>query len=223
MKILIPCMLVILLASACNNNSREYGDNSETNLTKEFVEDSYAAKKEGYKKGYEDGYNDGYGWYHHGVNYNDRSNYKTDYAIRAYKNSYQDGYNEGYEEGETRNKAERERERLSDWHNWEKEDVNGLYIYLDGVENDDAAEYVAREQYEGEYIREGWQYFAKINHTWGNYNVTLGKRVNSKLYNIRGSDIYIHFRWLPDVSSGDEGVLDWSGTFSSFYKKPDNP
>lgn len=223
MKNIIPCMLVILLATACNNNSRKYSDNSETSRTEELVEeDTYAAKKEGYNKGYEDGYNDGYGWFQHGVIYNDRNNYQTDDAIRAYKNGYENGYNEGYDEGEAKKKAEKERERLSDWHNWEDEDVDGLYIYLDGVEDDDVAEYIAREKYEGEYIRGGWRYYAKIDYTWGNYEVVLGERVNSKLYKVRGSDIYIHFKWLPDVSSGDEGILDWSGTFSSFYKKPDN-
>ena len=33
----------------------------------------------------------------------------------------------------------------------------------------------------------------------------------NNLFKIYGSNIYIHFKWgLPDVDSGDEGVLDWS-------------
>lgn len=112
---------------------------------------------------------------------------------------------------------------MSDWHNWDDEDVDGLYVYLAGVDDEDQAEYISRERYEGEYVREGWKYFAKINYQWGEYDVVLGERVSSRLYKIRGNDIYIHFKWgLPDVSAGDEGVLDWSGSFSSFYKKPDN-
>ena len=219
----LSIFLTLLLLSACggSNGSSNYSHNESTE--QQIVEDSSGAKKQGYNKGYEDGYSDGYGWFQHGVSYNDRNSYQTENAQIAYKNGYSEGYDEGYDEGEAKQKAERERARLSDWHNWESEDVDGLYIYLDGVDDDDVAEYVASEHYEGEYIREGWKYFAKISHQWGEYEVTLGKRVSSNLYKIRGNDIYIHFKWgLPDVSSGDEGVLDWSGSFSSFYKKPDN-
>ena len=77
---------------------------------------------------------------------------------------------------------------------------------MEGVEDNDVAEYVARENYEGEYLREGWKYFAKINYPWGEYKVTLGERIDSDLYKVQGTDIYIHFTWgLPDVNYGDEG------------------
>lgn len=135
---------------------------------------------------------------------------------------YGSGYNEDMDEEERWEEAERERAMLSDWHNWEDEDVDGLYVYLEDVDDDDVADYIAREYYDGEYIREGWKYYAKIDQTWGEYDVTLGEKESSHLYRIRGSEIYIHFRWMADVCSGDEGVLDWSGTFSSFYKKPDS-
>ena len=215
-------LIIGLIATACNgsnSSSNNYASSETTEQQK--VEDTDDAERCGYNKGYDDGYSDGYGWLQHGVSYNASNTYQTDDAQRAYKSGYDEGYNNGYDEGEALQKSEREKARLSDWHNWEDEDVDGLYVYLDGVEDDDVADYVARENYEGEYIREGWKYFAKISHTWGEYEVTLGERVCSNLYKIRGSDIYIHFKWgLPDVSSGDEGVLDWSGTFSSFYKKP---
>lgn len=212
---------VAFLLTSCDFKQRN--NTSKNNEQTILTEDSYEAKRIGYNKGYQDGYSDGYGWMEHGVSYNDRSYYQTDEALRAYRNGYSNGYDEGYYEGESKQKAERERARLSDWHNWEDEDVDALYVYLEGVEDDDVAEYIARERYEGSYIRKGWKYFAKIDYTWGEYNVTLGESIDSDLYKVQGTDIYIHFTWgLPDVSYGDEGVLDWSGTFSRFYKKPDN-
>lgn len=224
MKNILFYILLAFFIISCNGNSKKNNDNNYNSTeVEEIVEDSYEAKKEGYNKGYEDGYNDGYGWYEHGVSYNSRNHYLTDDAISSFKKGYDAGYNDGYSEGEAKKKAEKERERLSDWHNWEDEDVDALYVYLDGVEDDDVADYIAHEHYEGEYIRVGFKYYAKVDYTWGEYEITLGERISSDLYKIRGSDIYIHFKWgLPDVSSGDEGVLDWSGSFSSFYKKPDN-
>lgn len=241
---MIKSLLVVVALSftACNNNSKKYSDNSETDQTDQterIVEDANEAKTNGYNRGYEDGWSDGYGWKEHGVSYNDKNSYQTEDAIRAYKSGYENGYNEGYNKGEAKYKSdyvdtyneryeereaqkEAEKERLNDWHNWEDEDVDGLYIYLDGVDDDDVAENIAREDYDGEYIRYGWDYYAKISYTWGEYKITLGRRINAKFYKVKESDIYIHFKWLPDVSTGDEGILDWSGKFSSFYKKPDN-
>lgn len=215
-------ILLTFFLAACSSGG--YNNSQTTHSSEQTISENISsAQSEGYNKGYEDGYSDGYGWLQHGVSYNSYNNYQTEEGQNLYKRGYDNGYNEGYEEGESKQKAERERARLSDWHNWEDEDVDGLYVYLDGVEDDDVADYYAREYYDGEYIREGWKYYAKVSQTWGEYEITLGERVCSNLYKIRGKDIYIHFKWgFPDVSSGDEGVLDWSGSFSSFYKKPDS-
>ena len=213
-------LLLILLLSSCGG--RSYRSTNSEDEESSVTEDISSAKQQGYNQGYDDGYRAGYGWCEHGVYYNDQNNYQTKDGQNTYKRGYDEGYDEGYSEGEAKIIAERKAEKMRDPHNWESEDVDGLYIYLDDVEDDDLADYIAREKYEGEYIREGWDYYAKISYTWGGYEVTLGERVASNLYKIRGSDIYIHFKLgLPDVSSGDEGVLDWSGTFSTFYKKPD--
>lgn len=215
--LLILCLGIIL--SSCGGSSSSNSDNSYNDETA-ISEDISSAQKQGYKKGYDDGYRAGYGWCQNGVYYNDQNNYQTEDGQRIYKRGYSDGYNNGYSEGEEKIKAERKAERMKDPHNWESEDVDGLYVYLEDVEDDDEADYIAREYFDGEYIREGWNYYAKISKTWGEYEITLGERISSHLYKIRGSDIYVHFKWLPDVSSGDEGVLDWSGSFSTFYKKP---
>lgn len=227
MKHTLFLILLILQVSACNKKtssnsyegSNSCNDYNDTNSTEKPIEYSDAAKKEGYKKGYEDGFSDGYNGLEHGEYFNDRNCYETDDAIRIYKYYYEEAYHQGYNEGAKKKK----RERLSNWHNWEKKDVDGIYIYMQGVDDDEQAAYYAKENYEGEYIREGWKYFAKINWKWGKYKIILGDRVSSNLYQVRGQMFYIHFRWgIPDVRSGNEGVLDWKGNFSSFYKKPDD-
>lgn len=219
MKRISYILFLLLIISCSNSGSRKYTDSSQS----EVAEDTYAAKEEGYKKGYEDGYNDGYGWLENGTSYNDRTSYTTEDGINAYKGGYRDGYEEGYEEGENLQKEERKKAKQNDWHNWDKEDVDGLFVYLEDVDNDEMADYIAQEHYEGKYIRKGWKYFAKIDYSWGEYKITLGDEIDSDLYQISGSEIYVHFSWgLPDVSSGDDGVLDWSGSFSAFYKKPND-
>ena len=213
----IILILSLLFLYGCGSS----GSNSNSNESEDITEDSDQARREGYTKGYDDGYNAGYGWCEYGVYYDDGNNYQTYNAQSSYKNGYRDGYGEGYEVGESEQKGERERARLSDWHNWESEDVDGVYVLLDGVKNDDEAQYYADEYYDGEYICEFGDYYAKKHVSYGEYEITLGSKVSSKLYRISGGDLYIHFKWLPDVSWGDEGVLDGSGSFSTFYKKPD--
>lgn len=219
MKHYILILVAIMLLASCDSKKKNW--DSETESTEEIQEkiqeDSNEAQKLGYKKGYDDGYEDGYEAKRHGYNYNSNNSYQTDEAQSAYKSGYSNGYDDGYKEGE----AKKKEEILSNWQNWEDEDVDAIYVLMEGVETDEDAEYIAEKYYDGEYIRDGWQYYAKISLSWGEYRITLGTRVNSHLYKIIGSDKYIHFKWLPDVDSGDDGVLKWSGHFSSFYKKPD--
>lgn len=218
MKKILFYLLAVLLITACNSKSNNASNDSETATV---TEDSGGAKTQGYNKGYQDGYDDGYGWKAYMVGYNHANSYQTSDAYNAYLNGYKEGYDQGYKEGEEAIKAEREKEKLRDWHNWEKEDVDGIYICLEGVTDEDEARYIANERYDGEYVEEWGDYYAKVSQRIDNYNITLGQRISSRFYSIRGRDLYIRFKWIsPDVSSGDEGVLDYKGTFNYFYKKP---
>lgn len=240
------CFIVALFFTACHGNSvnteNDSNESAQTEETEEIpaalateedpsveiYEDEYYAKEEGKKDGLEDGYNDGFNYGLRGMSYDDGNSYQTDDAINAYKNGYDEGYAEGFskweEEEEERLEIEEEKERQRDWHNWEMIPVDGLYILLEDVDDDAIADYVARERYEGEYIRDNWNYYAKISHSSGEYEITIGNRINSYLYKVQGSDVYIHFKYSsPSVRYGNEGVLKWSGPYSSyFYKKPSN-
>ncbi len=51
----------------------------------------------------------------------------------------------------------------------------------------------------------------------GTYNVEIGERVHSRMYQIKGTNLYMEFRYSPFFSMFDEGVLEWpfygNGTF----------
>lgn len=126
MKKILFYLLAVLLITACNSKSNNASNDSETATV---TEDSGGAKTQGYNKGYQDGYDDGYGWKAYMVGYNHANSYQTSDAYNAYLNGYKEGYDQGYKEGEEAIKAEREKEKLRDWHNWEKEDVDGIYVW----------------------------------------------------------------------------------------------
>ncbi len=53
----------------------------------------------------------------------------------------------------------------------------------------------------------------------GEYKVEIGDKLNSYVYNLRGTNLYIKFRYSPYLYKFDEGVLVWSGYGSgTFYK-----
>ena len=215
MKKLLYLLLIATFFVACGkkSNSGSY-DNSNTET---ITENTNSANNEGYQKGYDDGYSDGYGWKEHGYSYNDGNSYTTNEGINAYKNGYSNGYDEGYSEGENRYKAE----KMSDWHNWEDEDIKGFYVELEGCENSDQADYISREYYEGEYIEYWGRYFAKTSVNSGEFEIELGERVSSKLFAIKGTKTFIYFKWSTSLSCGDEGIIDVFASRGTFYEKPD--
>lgn len=52
----------------------------------------------------------------------------------------------------------------------------------------------------------------------GKYNVEIGDKVGSKVYNIRGTNLYVEFRFNPFLFRFDEGLLDWGYGHGTFYK-----
>jgi len=53
----------------------------------------------------------------------------------------------------------------------------------------------------------------------GTYKVEVYK-VSSKLYQIRGTNIYMYFRFSPFLYNFDEGVLEVSYGSGTFYEEP---
>jgi len=53
----------------------------------------------------------------------------------------------------------------------------------------------------------------------GTYKVEVNK-VSSKLYQIRGTNIYMYFRFSPFLFSFDKGILEVSSSRGRFYEEP---
>ena len=94
-----------------------------------------------------------------------------------------------------------------EYEDWEKHDVKGLYVE---VESEDEADIVEDDRYFAKYRRL----------SSGVYKVEVSEKVTSKLWKIRGTDLYMYFRFNPFLFKWDEGVLDWDGYDGAFYKKP---
>ena len=109
----------------------------------------------------------------------------------------------------------------NDFHNWKEDEISAFYVEIEDCESDEKAEYISNKYYLGEYIQEGYRYFARTTVKNGTYEAEVGEKVSNKLFKIKGTDIFMLFRWLPDASKWDEGVLDVWNNKGSFYKKPD--
>jgi hypothetical protein len=116
---------------------------------------------------------------------------------------------------------------------WEQHDVKGFYekheiniakneyanIEYDAVDKDGNSIYSTRIEYKdtdyGEFI-----YFTKTKISSGLYEIEVYEKVNSKLWQVKGKNIYLLFRYNPYLYKYDEGVLDVSYRDGIFYKKP---
>lgn len=90
---------------------------------------------------------------------------------------------------------------------WESHDVKGLYIE---IENENDADF-----------EEDGRYFQRTKRlSRGEYEVEVNEKVSSKVWKIKGTKFYILFRFNPFLYKFDKGVLEWTGSNGTFYKKP---
>lgn len=236
--------LFSILISSCgersnnNDNNEEegkYNNDNPTNLNPtEFFnldifeeeteeetppEDTTIAYHKGFDNGYETGHSDGYNDLYHGFNYDDSNDYKTEDGRKAFKEGFSEGYDSGFKEGQ----EDLKEEILSDPYRWESEDIKGFYVRLEGIYDSDVAEYYAEEYYEGEYFEDWGYYYAKTSDIRsGEYEIELGQRITNKLFNVKGTDLYIYFKWSTDLSKGDRGIVDIFSGHGTFYINPYN-
>jgi hypothetical protein len=116
---------------------------------------------------------------------------------------------------------------------WEQNDVKGFYekhqinlknneyieIENDAIDKDGNSIYSSRIGYNDTYYGE-FIYFTKIKVKSGQYEIEVNEKVNSKLWQVRGKNLYLHFRFNPFLFKWDEGVLEVSYNNGVFYKKP---
>lgn len=92
---------------------------------------------------------------------------------------------------------------------WDKNDIVRFYKKIELPDN-------SLDSDEDELNRE---IYVPTNVKNGTYEVELSK-VYSKLYQLKGTDIYIFFRYSPYYYTSDEGILEVSYNSGTFYKKP---
>jgi hypothetical protein len=96
----------------------------------------------------------------------------------------------------------------SNWENWAQHDIARLYekVELDSYSIDK----------DGNEINE---VFVPTKIDNGTYKVEVYK-ISSKFYQVKGTNIYMYFRYAPYMYNYDKGVLDVSYSSAIFYKKP---
>ena len=232
MKKLLYLFLLLIFAS-CGNKSNSDSSNNATNPESDDNSVYYAdIAIEGYNTGYEHGANDGW-----------NDNYKSSFTLSCNFKAGKAAYNkELAKRTETARQVLEEYESSNvtvsttstpntysspntstaetDFHNWEEDEIRAFYVEIEDCESDEKAEYISNEYYLGEYIQEGYRYFAKTSVKNGTYEAEVGEKVSSKLFKIKGTDVFMLFKWLPNASKWDEGILDVWANKGSFYKKP---
>jgi hypothetical protein len=116
---------------------------------------------------------------------------------------------------------------------WEQHDVKGFYqkhqinlskneyinIDFDALDDDGNSIYSSRIEYKDTEFGE-FTYFTKIKVNDGLYDIEVYEKVNSKLWQVKGKNIYLLFRYNPYLYKWDEGILEVSYRDGVFYKKP---
>jgi hypothetical protein len=63
-------------------------------------------------------------------------------------------------------------------------------------------------------------YFVPTKVKDGVYEIEVSEKISSKLWQIKGTNIYMYFRYNPYLYKFDEGILNVSYSSGIFYKKP---
>ena len=224
------------------------GNKSNSNSSIDYAEIREKGYNNGYEQGYYDGRNNNSYLTSYTLFSLDNYGKQSPYYESGYKQGYDKGYKEGKITSKAESSSSREVEynntdqvtvttsstpnvydipsssyeekKDGDFHNWEEDEIRAFYVEIEDCESDEKAEYISNEYYLGEYIVEGGRYFAKASAKNGTYEAELGEKVSSKLFKIKGTDMFVLFKWLPNASKWDEGVLEVWGNKGSFYKKP---
>ena len=97
-----------------------------------------------------------------------------------------------------------------DYKKWDKHDVKGLYILCSKADAD--------EEYEDFNETLYFEKYRRLSR--GVYEIEVSEKIDSKIWKIKGTDLYMFFRYNPYLYRRDEGVLEWDGYSGTFYKKP---
>ena len=93
---------------------------------------------------------------------------------------------------------------------WNKHSITSIYekIHLDSGTLDDDGEEI-------EFV------LVPTKLDEGVYEIELGDKLGTNVYQILGTELFIKFQFNPFLYKWDKGVLEWNGYYSnSFYEAP---
>lgn len=100
------------------------------------------------------------------------------------------------------------------WKEWDDTDFR-MYVELENCESLDEA-----QEYDYSAIEEDDRYFVPKSIPSGNYEVEVIEKVNSYMWRLNHSNIFLKFRFNPFLYKWDKGVIETFAGKGTFYKKP---
>ncbi|WP_443703960.1 hypothetical protein [Prevotellamassilia timonensis] len=100
------------------------------------------------------------------------------------------------------------------WKEWEDTDVK-IYVELEGCESIEEA-----QEYDLSAIEEDNRYFVSKSISSGTYEVEMGEKVNSRMWKVNHTNIFLKFKFNPWLWRWDKGIIETFGNKGTFYKNP---
>lgn len=101
------------------------------------------------------------------------------------------------------------------WKKWEDTDFK-IYVELEGCESLDEA-----QEYDYSAIEEDDRYFVPKTISSGTYEVEVIEKVNSRMWRLNHTNIFLKFKFNPWLWKWDKGIIETYGGKGTFYKNPD--
>ena len=100
------------------------------------------------------------------------------------------------------------------WKEWDDTDIK-IYVELEGCESIEEA-----QEYDLSAIEEDDRYFVPKSIISGTYEVEMGEKVNSRMWKVNHTNIFLKFRFNPWLWRWDKGIIETFGNKGTFYKNP---
>lgn len=102
------------------------------------------------------------------------------------------------------------------WKEWESTDFQ-IYVELENCHSLEEA-----QDYDLSAIEEDDRYFIEKTIPSGIYEVEVIEKVNSRMWKLRDTNLFLKFRFNPWLYKWDKGIIDTFAGKGTFYKNPDN-
>lgn len=102
------------------------------------------------------------------------------------------------------------------WKDWESTDFK-IYVELENCHSLEEA-----QDYDLSAIEEDDRYFIEKSIPSGIYEVEVIEKVNSSMWKLRDTNLFLKFRYTPWLYKWDKGIIDTFAGKGTFYKNPDN-